>query len=163
MEIKTRNGFIYNAMIWVPPQIREQIKLAALHMEREALYIPTGTYRSWVLQRSWLCGGPQSYHHSKRWFTVCNWNEKNIEGSGNVLRLQPDKNATAKWLSECLSEQMTVTPRGSDAELCGQHLLALLQLLRLKEWLFYLIHVFPPVGRCAQQDLLIGKKVRGES
>ena len=66
MEIKTRNGFIYNANDLVPSQIREQIKLAALHMEREARYIPTGTYRSWVLQRLLaLRRVSVAFHHSK--------------------------------------------------------------------------------------------------
>lgn len=66
MEIKTRNGFIYNANDLVPSQIREQIKLAALHMEREALYIPTGTYWSWVLQRLLaLWRVSVAFHHSK--------------------------------------------------------------------------------------------------
>lgn len=45
MEIKTRNGFIYNANDLVHSQIREQIKLAALQMERKALHRPPGTYR----------------------------------------------------------------------------------------------------------------------
>lgn len=50
MEIKTRNGFIYNANDLVHSQIREQIKLAALQIKRKARYRPTGIYQSRVLQ-----------------------------------------------------------------------------------------------------------------
>lgn len=45
MEIKTRNGFIYNANDLVHSQIRKQIKLAALQIERKALCRPTDTHR----------------------------------------------------------------------------------------------------------------------
>lgn len=45
MEIKTRNGFIYNANNLVHSQIKERIKLAALQMERKAGHRPPGTYR----------------------------------------------------------------------------------------------------------------------
>ena len=66
MEIKTRNGFIYNANDLVPSQIREQIKLAALQIERKALYRPTGTYQSRVLQRLLALGKvSDKVHHSK--------------------------------------------------------------------------------------------------
>ena len=65
MEIKTRNGFIYNANDLVPSQVREQIKLAALQIERKSLY-RTGTYQSRVLQRLLaLERASDEFHHSK--------------------------------------------------------------------------------------------------
>lgn len=48
-EIKTRNGFIYNANDLVHSQIRDQIKSATLQIKRKPLYRPTGTYQSKVL------------------------------------------------------------------------------------------------------------------
>ena len=56
--------------------------------------------------------------------------------------LQPDKTQLPSGCQNVSVNKWQI-PRGSDAELQGQHLLALLQLWRLKEWLFYLIPCFP--------------------
>lgn len=71
MEIKTRNGFIYNANDLVHSQIREQIKLAALQIERKALCIPTGSYQSRVLQWSWALGRASVKSHYSKGLIHC--------------------------------------------------------------------------------------------
>jgi hypothetical protein len=77
MEIMTRNGFIYNANDLVHSQIREQIILAALQVERKALYRATNSDQNRVLCGSWLWGGLQTnFYVARAQFTACNWKEK---------------------------------------------------------------------------------------
>ena len=72
------------------------------------------------------------------------------------------RNATAKWLSECLSVQMTNT-RGKWCKVTGTAFISISTTLEAQRMAVLPNSVFsPPVGRWAQQDLLIGRRLRWE-
>ena len=72
------------------------------------------------------------------------------------------RNATAKWLSECLSVQMTNT-RGKWCKVTGTAFISISTTLEAQRMAVLPNSMFsPPVGRWAQQDLLIGRRLRWE-
>lgn len=71
MEIKTRSGFIYNANDLVHSQIREQIKLAALQIERKALHRPAGSHQIRVLWWILALGRASNQFHCSKGLIHC--------------------------------------------------------------------------------------------
>lgn len=142
MEIKTRSGSIYNANDLVHSQIRKQIKLAALQVERKALCRPTDTHRQTGFSSgSWLWGGLQtSVTIARVWFSTCNWREKILKAM-EMHSITIWQNASAKCLSECLSVQKTNT-LGKWFKVTRTAFISTSTTWMLKEWLFYLTECF---------------------
>lgn len=135
---KDKKWFYLQCTIWFPSQIREQIKLAALsHGEGRHCTYPLALIGAGFSSGSAYVRVSVTFHHSKRLILlhVIGMKKKNIEGSGNVICYNLTK---CTQVAVRMSQRTNKYP-GEVMQSYRQHLLALLQLWRLKEWLFYLI------------------------